>query len=230
GFHYIALRRFPLRQTPGVTPNLARKRGEKRQDFFQPAQPRLVAWVAKYKPLAEKAKASFRKNVGKLTEAQKELDNAAGTGSTVGEPTASQLENFVQWLGDNRTLPGAAHLVKLHNDRVIQRQQGHVKQCFSGAFRFLQEYPSWIPRLADATDVGIFRRGGPLLSDWSSHLQTHANASNDMFSYATLRAELPPSYGGAHRSGGGASTTLKRMLSLVALFMLDRSNRPNNQL
>ena len=41
GFHYIALRRFPLRQTPGVTPNLARKRGEKRQDFFQPAQPRL---------------------------------------------------------------------------------------------------------------------------------------------------------------------------------------------
>ena len=42
GFHYIALRRFPLRQTPGVTPNLARKRGEKRQDFFQPAQPRLT--------------------------------------------------------------------------------------------------------------------------------------------------------------------------------------------
>ena len=42
GFHYIALRRFPLRQTPGVTPNLARKRGEKRQDFFQPAQPRLI--------------------------------------------------------------------------------------------------------------------------------------------------------------------------------------------
>ena len=87
---------------------------------------------------------------------------------------------------------------------------------FFGAFRFLQEYPSWIPRLADATDVGIFKTRWALLSDWSSHLQTHANASNDMFSYATLRAELPPSYGGAHRSGGGASTTLEANVFLLS--------------
>jgi len=190
----------------------------------------LSKWVSRNLKLIKRAKANLNSALHELDVAQQETDTEIGEATLV-EPTQTLLEEFVQWLAQNRSLPGAAHLVTLHNDRVVQRQQGHVKQCFSGVFRFLQEYPSWIQKLSDAAEAadGMIAPGGDLLRDWSSHLQTHANASSDLYSYTTLRAELPPSRGGTHRTGGGAGTTLRRVFPLVARFLSQRGHRLKNQ-
>lgn len=188
------------------------------------ANEELESWVAQHAELVQRARTNLRKNLDELDAAQRDIDIGIDETPAVIEPTQELLDEFVGWLAVNRHLPGAAHLVTLHHDHVVQRQQGHVKQCFSGVFRFLQEYPSWIQRLSEAADAadGMVRPGGWLFSDWSSHLEEHADVFSDLYSYETLRRVLPANCGGTHTSGGGAGTTLRRILPLVALFMLNR--------
>lgn len=187
----------------------------------------LTSWVLSNRKLIRKARSDIKKGLRALDSAQAEADSLVGESPLV-EPTHELLNEFVQWMGLNRNLPGAVHLLELHKDRVVQRQQGHVKQCFAGAYRFLQEHPSWIQKLTQAAEAGagMFDPGGALLRDWSFHLQAHATAANELYSYATLRAVLPRSRGGSHRTGGGASATLRRILPLVASFITSRSARP----
>jgi hypothetical protein len=147
--------------------------------------------------------------------------------ASIEEPTQALLEDFVRWLANNQSLEGASHLVKLHHDRVVQRQQGHVKQCFAAVFRFLQANPSWIQRLsADAAKAdGIMTPSKDLLQDWTVHLKGNRTASSELYKYSTLIAELPPSQGGTHGTGGGAGTTLKRIFPLVARFLSERASQ-----
>jgi PLD-like domain len=183
----------------------------------------LAHWISSNGKRIKQAQSQLKQGLRELEIAQRETDEELGERPTT-EPTQVLLDEFVEWLANNRGLPAAPHLIKLHEDRVIQRQQGHVKQCFAGAFRFLQEYPTWIQELAQAAQNadGMVTPRGDLLRDWIKHLETHRNASNDLYSYSTLRRELPESRGGTHRGGGGAGTTLKRILPLVARFLSQR--------
>ncbi|HEY7330651.1 MAG TPA: phospholipase D-like domain-containing protein [Gemmataceae bacterium] len=188
----------------------------------------LAEWVTRHSKLIKRARAKLKEGLQEL-----ELAEEAETGRaqpSLREPTDSTLDEFVEWLGNNLNLTGASQLLQRHIDKQRLRQQGHVKQCFAGAFRFFQEYPSWIQRLTHAAETadGLAELHGALLTDWSSHLQTHASAFNDLYSYSTLRKILPPNCGGLHRGGGGGGKTLKRILPLVARFISQQGQRPNN--
>jgi hypothetical protein len=186
-------------------------------------QQQLAKWIHDNASRVALAKESLEKEFAQLQ------DDAAKAGTAIKpaaieEPTPALLEKFVRWLVANRSLEGASHLVKLHQDRVVQRQQGHVKQCFAAVFRFLQAHPSWIQRLStDAAKAsGIMTPSKDLLRDWTAHLKVNRTASNELYKYSTLIAELPPSQGGTHDTGGGAGTTLKRIFPLVARFLSER--------
>jgi hypothetical protein len=183
----------------------------------------LRRWVAKYAPVVESAKTTLKNRWSELDENQQEGDELLGVSTKViVEPTDETLDQFVTWLRAHSTLPGASYLFDLHKDKIVQRRQGHVKQCFAGVFRFIQEYPSWIQHLQTAvTDAkGMLNPSSHLLVDWTAHLQRHATATNRLYSYTTLRKELRPNLGGILKSpGGGASGTLKRMFSVVARFV-----------
>ena len=138
------------------------------------------------------------------------------------EPTEATLDQFVAWLREHRDLPGAPDLFELHSDKIVQRRQGHVKQCFAGVYRFLQEYPDWIDYLATArTNArGLFEPDASLLKDWTAHLRQHRSDENPLYGYQILRNVLRPNLGGVlNKPGGGASGTLKRMFPLVARFV-----------
>ncbi|HVX16326.1 MAG TPA: phospholipase D-like domain-containing protein [Pirellulales bacterium] len=186
----------------------------------------LSGWISRHATLIKHAKAKLKSELKEIDVAQQETDHEFPEPPIV-EPNQALLEEFVKWLADNRTLPAASHLIMLHEDRVVQRQQGHVKQCFAAAFRFLQERPAWMQELANAAGVGdgMVTPKGNLLREWTVHLQSHARASNDLYNYSTLLRELPESRGGTHRGGGGAGTTLKRILPLVARFVLQRAQQ-----
>jgi len=186
----------------------------------------LATWVRKYEKLVKRYSGMVKSSLGELDSAQEE-SGVGGTEIAIIEPTEKWLERFVQWLGSNRTLPGAAHLMELHSDKVVQRQQGHVKQCFSGAFRFLQEQPALLQKLAAIAEEGggLLGLDGEIVGSWKTHLSAHANDSSDLFSYRTLRNILPVNGGGTHRGGGGAGTTLRRILPLVARFMTEQGHQ-----
>jgi hypothetical protein len=186
----------------------------------------LSEWVRRYSALIERVKRHLKKELRILDDLPTDSDATLGVSDHPAlDPTRDTLQSFIGWLKANRHLPGAAYLTVLHSDKVIQRRQGHVKQCFSGVFRFLQEFPSWIQRLAAAavSPDGIMEPDEWLLRDWSEHLARHARDVTDLYSYATLRALLRPNLGGVLPSaGGGASGTLKRIFPLFALFFKEQ--------
>jgi hypothetical protein len=190
----------------------------------------LAKWVSRHKKLIKRARANLKKGLRDLDVAQQDTDAAIGERPLL-EPTRPILEEFVQWLVRNPGLPGAAQVATHHSEKKIRRQQGHVKQCFSGVFRFLQEHPAWIQPLTAiaGTPDGLRALGASLLTDWSSHLQAHANAHSDFYSYATLRRILTQTCGGLHEGGGGGDATLKRVFPLVARFISERGNRFNTE-
>jgi hypothetical protein len=194
-------------------------------------QQQLAKWIHDNAKRVARAKDALNKEYAQLQEGAAKA-GAALEPAPIQEPTQALLENFVRWLIANRSLEGASHLVRLHEDHVVQRQQGHVKQCFAAVFRFLQAHPSWIQRLsADAAKAkGIMTPSIDLLRDWTAHLNANRAISSDMYKYATLIAELPPSQGGTHHTGGGAGTTLKRIFPLVARFLSERGTQLIEQL
>jgi hypothetical protein len=60
------------------------------------------------------------------------------------------------------------------------------------------------------------------LDAWQQFLDSNARAKDERlgYSFSTLRTILPESLGGYTVGGGGASSTLKRVLPLVARFFV----------
>ena len=184
----------------------------------------LNAWIEKYRDKIERYRTNNKENKDELEAAQGEME--VETSVAVIEPEQAHLDSFIQWLANNTQYPGANDLVELNEDRIVQRRQGHVKQCFAGVFRFLQLYPSWIQKLTTAitNDNGIIAPSEELVNDWDEHLRNDAEISTDLFSYATLRGILKPNLGGVLESaGGGASGILKRVWPLVAKHLSEES-------
>ncbi len=100
--------------------------------------------------------------------------------------------------------------------------QGHVKHCYYGSVRFFSEYPGAVSQIAATPGDSLFDFANSLIqANWRDFLRMHASEiDNDRdFSFRTLRVYLPPKLGGICSGGGGGSSTLKRVLPVVARML-----------
>ena len=158
-----------------------------------------------------------------LTEIQRDLDTLLGYGNTEILETYILVEDFVNWLKKNTALPGAGMLIDRYFNLSGQNLGGHVRQSYAAVSHFLQLYPTYIQSLVSELDLldpeDIYQPDKNLLDDWIRHLDDHATMSDLDYDYAVLRGILPPNLGGTREGGGGGSSTLKRMMPLVARFL-----------
>ncbi len=104
----------------------------------------LRRWVEFSRSAIEEARSTTVENLEVLAPAQSELDLLLNFGgvdsSTIAEPTVSDMEQFVEWLESNAALPGADILYRRHHNLDNHNLQGHFKQSFFAAVRFLSEH------------------------------------------------------------------------------------------
>ena len=180
------------------------------------AQSRTTVFAARAATTAEEPEA--------LSTVQADLDRMLGFGSSsspASTATVADIGRFVAWLDAKPTLPGAEIILKRHRNIGHQNLTGHVKQCFFGSVRFFTEYPALLVTasnaLEDLAPDDVYQMTDPeLRTAWLSHLNAHALDYGESYNYPTLRGILPPSLGGTRQGGGGGSSTLKRVLPLVA--------------
>jgi hypothetical protein len=193
--------------------------------FVAPAQ--LRQWVDDSRVFVEAARRDTDADAAVLEESQQLLDQLLGLGGEEGialpEPSLEDLDEFGEWCARSRLAGADVVYDRLHNYSG-QNLQGHVKQCFTVSTRFLTAHPEFRAPLVAA--LQRLRRDGMLhlevpglLAAWRSHLDSHARDTGDAYSYAVLRGYLPPSLGGTRLGGGGGSSTLKRVLPLVAAYL-----------
>lgn len=159
-----------------------------------------------------------------LADVQRELDDLLGYGQKTTEPQdIPDIYAFDKWLVGNKTLAGAWILHDRCQKISHQNLTGHFRQCYYAAQQFLRGNGKHIGFLANQLDSmqssQIYQPEGELLDDWILHLDNHATSQSDQYDYAVLRGILPPNLGGTRLGGGGGSSTLKRMLPLVARFL-----------
>jgi hypothetical protein len=97
--------------------------------------------------------------------------------------------------------------------------QGHVKHCFYGSIRFLSQHPEIVDEVASTSGESLYEFDNPSIrTQWRDFLREHATEIDKerSFSFRTLRVYLPPTFGGICTGGGGGSSTLKRVLPVVA--------------
>ena len=187
----------------------------------------LRQWVDKYQNQITELRKRKNKEENieeeNLTEIQRDLDTLLGYGNTEILETYIPVEGFVNWLQKNTGLPGAAMLIDRYHNRSHQNLGGHVQQSYAAVSHFLQQHfdhcRSLASKLESLHPEDIYQPDENLLDDWIRHLDDHAIMSGPGYDYAVLRGILPPSLGGTRLGGGGASSTLKRMMPLVARFL-----------
>ena len=187
----------------------------------------LRTWITQHKKSVEEVrKAAESMQAGKLRDAQRNLDKMLGFGrskSKIKQVKKTDLKRFIDWLKKNKKLAGSEMLISRHENIDGQNLQGHVKQCFFGALRFLMENAALQNPLASALknmrSDDVYQLTDEISVAWLKHLDKHATDSGDGYDYAILRGILPPSVGGTRIGGGGGISTLKRMFPLVARYL-----------
>ena len=189
----------------------------------------LRQWVDKYQHQITELRKRKNKEENleeeNLTEIQRDLDTLLGYGNTEILETYIPIESFVNWLQKNTGLPGAAMLIDRYFNSSGQNLGGHFRQSYAAVSHFLllQQHFNHCQSLASELDLlnseDIYEPNENLLDDWICHLNNHAIKFGSGYDYAVLRGILPPSLGGTRLGGGGASSTLKRMMPLVARFL-----------
>lgn len=97
--------------------------------------------------------------------------------------------------------------------------QGHVKHCFYGSIRFLSEHPEFVDEIASTPRNLLYDfDSASVRTHWTDFLREHTTEIDKErgFWFRTLRVYLPPTFGGICTGGGGGSSTLKRVLPVVA--------------
>lgn len=186
-------------------------------------------WVRTYEVLVNELRRD-EPDAEQLSDAQRSLDELLGYGRT--EAVAEDIpliDDYATWLETNGWLPGARVLLDRLGNVDGQNLTGHVRQSYYAAVRFLYMFPGHIERLHGQLDLlrraeDIFQPDDELVEDWIRHLDEHATDRGAGWDYAVLRGILPPNLGGTRTGGGGGSSTLKRVLPLVARYLrLERS-------
>ena len=186
----------------------------------------LTTWVEESRPQILDARRVTTDAAAELAPAQASLDRLLGFGgSSRALPmlAATRFDDFIRWLRRNGELAGAGTIIRRHDNPDGQNLQGHVKQSFFGAYQFLAEHPEMVAPLSrDLSGLrpdDIYQVDAPVANVWVDHVDEHATEHGDGWSYAILRGLMPPALGGTRQGGGGGSSTLKRMLPLVAQFL-----------
>lgn len=187
----------------------------------------LAAWVECSRSTVLAARAASAKEPEDLSGVQAQLDRMLGYGvgasNSLSADPINQMQSFMDWLKAHTALSGAGEILIRHENSRRDNLTGHVRQCFAGAFRFLDEAPEFIHLLSDALGQvdkdKVFQVPSEVLEKWGRHLDAHALDRGDHYSYPTLRGILPPAYGGTRQGGGGGISTFKRILPLVARYL-----------
>jgi|GEM_PF-3798366 len=188
---------------------------------------KLKIWINRHKKSVEEVrKAAESVQASKLREAQRNLDKMLGFGSSKTKRKLikkTELKQFIKWLKKNNKLAGAKVLISRHENEYGQNLQGHVKQCFFSALRFVKENTKLQSSLAHSLKGmqrdDVYQLTENVSKAWLKHIDKHATDSGGCYDYAILRGILPPSAGGTRLGGGGGISTLKRMLPLVAQYL-----------
>lgn len=162
-----------------------------------------------------------------LADAQRALDEILGRGKDAKnlKPVSISLEDFASWLSANSALTGANVVLDRHKNTSGQNLTGHVKQTFFASMLFLQsnqdvwEELSQLVKDENGAEV-IPRISGEILAKWNEFVESNATYADENCDFAVLSGYLPPSLGGTLTGGGGGSSTFKRILPLVALFLV----------
>lgn len=190
-------------------------------------------WVARYRDavLEERRRLDEEEpgTLDALGQAQEDLDALAG-GRAIEqrpfrEPERELLSDFIDWLEEHPDLAGATKIVERHENRIGDNLTGHVKQSFFASYLLFQYDDARIPEASRLLD-GLAQDAVPQLDDdlleaWVEHVESNAGIQSDLFSFPVLRGILPPGLGGTRQGGGGGSSTLKRVLPLVARWLED---------
>ena len=189
----------------------------------------LSVWIERSRDTVFTARAAAADEPVALSAVQAALDEMLGLGIPSSPPSlvaVPDINLFISWLDARRGLSGAEVILDRHRNTQGQNLTGHVKQCFFGSFRFLQEHPEFVAATSDALErlsaEEVYQMRAPGLREaWAAHLDAHALDRGDSYSYPTLRGILPPSFGGTRLGGGGGISTLKRLFPLVARCVRD---------
>lgn len=201
------------------------------QPYIRPVRlPQLAEWIERANPIIREAARSHEVEPAVVAPVQADLDRMLGFGRGAGiqglpDPTLEDLERFANWLHTNADLAGADILYRRYTNADGQNLTGHVRQSFAAACRFLTEYEELRPVLSTAlcrmAPDEIYDMDDPAVSEaWLNHFDQHATDVGDDYDYSILRSYLPPSLGGTRLGGGGGSSTFKRVLPLVARYLL----------
>lgn len=189
-------------------------------------------WINRFKEQLEHSRPTEDLEAQTLAEMQRELDKILGYGNRESiQPTSTHpvLETLVEWLGNHRELPGAEVLLDRHYNISGHNLTGHFRQSFYGVYRFLYEYPKYVEILSRALSElepdDIYQPDDEILDRWTTFLDGHATEHGEGYDFAILRGILPPRFGGTRLGGGGGSSTLKRMLPLVARFVEESGDK-----
>lgn len=184
-------------------------------------------WVEEVSPMLSSIKIDNDETSNLIGEIQRSLDQVLGYKEPV-ERYPPQIEryeidSYVEWLRGNQDLAGAEVLIRRHDNTDGSNLTGHFRQCFYSASNFLQLHPNFVhslcSELEDLAQDDVFQPDMDLLESWITHIDEFATLRGEHFNYSILRGILPLTLGGTRTGGGGASSTLKRMLPLVAKYI-----------
>jgi hypothetical protein len=194
----------------------------------------LGSWVDSSESTIAEARSVTVQEPEILAPVQAHLDEILNFGGAespnIVEPELSDMSDFAAWLANNTILPGAEALWRQHTNLDGNNRGGHFKQCFFASIRFFSEHPELLDptsKVLDELSQGeIYQLDTPptIGDSWREHVNAHATDSSSDYSYSTLRNILPPPLGGTVSGGGGGSGTIKRMLPLVARFVLENES------
>jgi len=139
--------------------------------------------------------------------------------------TGSDLIAFTEWINRNLHLPGAEEVATRYENSRGDNLTGHVKQTYFAARLFFGDHAEFLSPVVSTLQAvegsKIFApkdvRG--LVEAWCDHVEANELEVGDDWSFAVLKGILPENLGGTVVKGGGGSSTLKRVLPLVAAML-----------
>jgi hypothetical protein len=185
----------------------------------------LRRWIEESREEIERVGAAAAAQADRLASCQASLDRMLSFGvlATTGmtpDPEIGELDDFIEWIEAHHDLPGAEETILRHRGK--HQLMGHVKQSFFACVRFFRDHPDLIQvsagTLSNRSRDEVVRLDPSVHETWLDHIDSHAGDVGEHYAYPTLRVILPPSLGGTCQGGGGSST-LKRVLPLVAAFL-----------
>jgi len=184
-------------------------------------------WVEEVGPLLSGIKVDNDETSKLIGDIQRSLDQLLGFREPQEIPPLQieqvEMDTYVEWLRGNQDLAGTNVLIRRHDNTDGNNLTGHFRQCFYSVCNFLQLNPGYVPNLCSKLEgldqSDIFQPEGAFFEGWIDHIDDFATFSCEHYSYSILRGILPPGLGGTRTGGGGASSTLKRIFPLVALFL-----------